>query len=208
VSSIIAKIYGNDDFRRICKSIAKKKHLAEDLHSMFIEELLKAGEEKLSKYEERELNVYCVGVIYNTWNKRTRHKIHCDGRTSDLFEYSSTLDILPHYSYGELPSPEDDINEDKEEDATTPLDHFVKPDGINYEYTNEIEAIKSEIAKNWDNPNMTKMYQARVFYSSYFDCKSPSEFSKKSKIAYHSIWHAIKEFKEHLRKSCFITQSH
>jgi hypothetical protein len=185
--SIIARIYGDKSYRKLCKDIAKQKHLGEELHSMFTEELLKMGEEKLGQYTEEEIKVYCVGIIYNIWHKRTRIKLQERSKTHDLFQYTSTLDVQIQY-------------DTERTEQADPLEYFIKPEGIEYNYIEKVDAVKAQIQKDWDNPDVSKMYPARVFWYSYFDCKNPTEFSRKSKIPYVSIWGAINKFRNKLKK--------
>lgn len=186
--SIVERIYRDGKYKDLCEGLAKQKVLGEELHSMFIEELLNLGEEKLSQFAENELKVYCVGIIYNTWHKRTRVKNHRDGRTNDLFQYTSTLDIQAHY------------DTDRTEEAKDPIEYFIKPEGVEYDYVERVDKVKEIIQKDWDNPDVSKMYPARVFWYSYFDCKNPTEFSRRSQIPYVSIWGAIKKFRNKLKK--------
>ena len=167
-------IFREGSYKDLCKKLAGD--LADDLHSEFIEAILKGGEGLDSAQREGYLNVYCVGIIHNIWGKRGRHRQQGNSETSPLFVYSSTLDL------------------------TAPIDYYIKSEDYNYDYdykyTKASEILESE--KNHEDP--LRMYQASVFYYSNYKYKSMSEFSKESGISYKNIVLSCKEFKNRLKK--------
>lgn len=173
---IVEKIYKREDYKSLCKSLARKPHLAEELHSTFILELLEIKDDRLIKAEqEGYLDTYCVGIIHHVWNKRNRVKTYIVGHTSPLFEYSSTLE--------------------------TTKDYFHQPDEpYEFEYDYVKKEVEEIIQKDWDNPNKSKMYSARVFYYSHLKYNGPGEFSEKSGIPYMAVWQTCRRYKKVLRK--------
>ena len=181
----VEHIFKTEKFKGLCIQKAKHKYLADDLHSEFIEALLNSEEAFNKAYKEGYIDVYCVGIIHNIWGKKDRVKIHYDGKTSPLFNYSSTLEI-----------PESEDNE-------VYLEYFKEPTQepcISYDYKYIEKTATNILEREVNHPNNDRMYKARVFYYSTYVYKSPSEFSKRSGIPYMNVYMTWKRFKEQFKK--------
>ena len=84
---IIESLSKDNRFKSICKKIAKKPHLADDLYQEFFLSLLEIKDERLIEAKKGGyLEVLCVGIISNIWGKRYRVKTYVNGSTSTLYE--------------------------------------------------------------------------------------------------------------------------
>lgn len=185
VSEYVEHIFRTKKFKGLCVQKARHQYLADDLYSEFIEALLKSEEGFNKAYEGGYIDVYCVGIIHNIWGKKDRVKVHCDGQTSPLFNYTSTFD-----------------NEDKVEheyQKTCAKEEFSQID-VNYDYKYIEEKATKFLKKEVDHPDNDRMYKARVYYYSTYVYKSPSEFSKRSGIPYMNVYMTWKRFKENFKK--------
>lgn len=192
MNELVIKIYNDGRYKSVCKDIAKRKELAEELHSTFILSVLEMKPEQKTFLQtlsdSGNLEVYCIGIINRIWNNRNRVKSYEKGSTSPLFDYSSTLDIKVNYG--------------DSEDSLSPEEFFSKPTedyNINIDYiSNEAREL---IERECDSPNMARMYKARVFKYSYIENANPDQFSKKVKIPRASIRATCYQFRDFLKQN-------
>lgn len=175
---IVENIYKSGNYKALCRTIAKRQDLSEELYSEFISSLLEMDPEKLSRLsKEPFFDVFCVGVINNIWNKRNRVKIYKVGSTSPLFMFSSTYEL----------KGDNDLNLIK----STPK--------YNYKIDYVSSDVKKILFKDWNHEDIEKLFQSRVFYYSYVVHGNPLKFSKKTGIPVHVIRRAIKNVKETIK---------
>ena len=195
MKDLIIEIYKDDRYKALCKKIAKRSELAEELHSTFILNLLESKHDNLLKAKnEGYFEVYLIGIINRIWNSRSRVKSYETGKTSPLFEYSSTFDISHRYNSS------DAADGDKEcFNRIDPQEFFSKPDepyDISIDYVSE--KAKEIIEKECDHNDINRMYKARVFKYSYIVHKNPDQFAKKIDIPRASIRYTCKQFQKFL----------
>lgn len=164
-------IFREGTYKDLCKKLAGS--LGEDLHSEFIEALLKGGEGLESAKRDGYLKVYCVGIIHNIWGKKDRHKQNENGSTSPLYVYANS--------------------------NVTEFDNYIE--STEYDFTYDYKYTKAEkiIEKEREHADPLRMYKARVFYYSYIKYKNASEFSRKSGIPYKNVVLTCREFKRFLK---------
>jgi hypothetical protein len=163
----------NVKYKAICRTIAKREHLADDLYQEFILRLLEQSDSKVNEaHEQGYLEWYCISIINSIWNQRNRIKTYTVGKTSPLFEYSNVIDT--EFSFTQ-PTPTYDVD---------------------FDYTQEraLDIIKSE----YDSPNNELMYTARVFFHSNYTFKNTRKFAEKSTIGYRSLIKTCTKYKKML----------
>ena len=172
---IINEIYSFGKYKSICKGLAKNPLLSEELHSEFIKEICEPiNELKLIKAKTGGyLVIYCVGIINNIWNNRHRVKCYQNGTTSPLFEFSN----------GEI-SDSDFLTE--------------SPD-YNYVLDTQYKEALKIIDKERKNPDMSKWYEANVFYQSTLVCKNQRQLALKTGITEMAISNAYRSFAKKLK---------
>jgi hypothetical protein len=197
VSNQLAElIFREGNYKELCKTLAGS--LADDLHSEFIEALLKGGEGLESAQRDGYLKVYCVGIIHNIWGKKDRHKQNENGQTSPLFVYANTSVLNNGYVYGFKNEPHIDSIDSTIFDKPIVSKYWKTEE---YDFTYDYKYTKAEkiIEKEKDHPDPLRMYKARVFYYSYIKYKNASEFSRKSGIPYKNVVLTCREFKRFLK---------
>lgn len=188
---IATQIYSDNRYKSVCRGLAKKPHLAKDLHSEFILAVLEIKDNRLIDAKEGGyLEVFCIGIINSIWKNRNRVKSYVVGTTSPLFEFTSTLETTEDY----FDAPEPNYN--------YKLDSFSK----------EVSKIISEDINSSDQDTM---YNARVFYYSYnkqlpdvkednvklkIEIDNPKQYAELSKIPYPTVIKSCNLVKEKLRK--------
>lgn len=174
---IAEKIFKDGNYKALCRSIAKKAHIAEELHSEFIMLLLETKDNRLIEASEGGyLDVYCVGMIRHLWARRRRAKSYVIGTTSPLFEYSSTYDA------------ERGIDKNM----------FTSDYNVSYDYVSK--EVMNRIREDMDSDKKDVMYKSRVFYYSHFKYKNPMRFAKKSGIPYRAVIDTYNAYKKKLNE--------
>lgn len=139
---------------------------------MFVN-LCEITDDRLIKAKQGDyLEVFCVGIIYNIWGRRTAIKRYETGSTSDMVMLCDMFlheDKMPHVST----DPVFDIE--------------------------EIEQL-IEDARNSKDPSTR--FRAGVFYHSRQTFKNPYQFSQHSKIPYDVVHKAYNRFKEEIKSKC------
>lgn len=163
-------------YKSICKGLAKKDHLTDELLSEFYLAICEMSEDDLIKAQDGGyLEVYCVGIINNIWNVGNRLKIkkNVNGKTSPFFDYANYSVESPVFV------------------STQTYD--IKTD---YLYLKAVEKIKEDNL----SPEREKMYKSRVFHYSVNEFKNPRQFAKHSKIPYGAVFKTYKQYKEYLKE--------
>lgn len=192
---IIESLSKDNRFKSICKKIAKKPHLADDLYQEFFLSLLEIKDERLIEAKKGGyLEVLCVGIISNIWGKRYRVKTYVNGSTSTLYEmceFHKTITIEER-----LPSSnsENRISEVFEEHLPESTEE--------YDFNRDLNEILLHhvIDKYKESRNETERFEARVFYHSTFKYKNPKQFSRASEIPYLVCLRAYKRFKTKVKE--------
>lgn len=187
---IIERLSTDGRFKSICKRIAKKKHLAEDLYQEFFLALCEIKDDRLIEaYEGNYLEVLCVGIINNIWGKRERVKSYENGKTSPLYELTSRITSLSHdmwqgEDYTDTPFARwiQGVIVDKSEPYDQSKDKF-------------LQEVKDLVNKSMNSEDENERFVSRVFHYSSFKFKNVKAFSKESKIPYGVCRRAYKEFK-------------
>lgn len=177
INEYVEAIFREGRFKNLCKKIAKDPEKAEELHSEFIFKLLNEGDEILETAQN--IDNYCVAIIYNIWKDKDKIKI-TTGKTSPLFQYSSTLDVDVSYNF----EGENDFE-------------YFEPynEEIDYKY----ELVNKIIEREKESPNIKRMYQATIYQEAHKEHRGIKKFSENIKIPYFSVRKTIKEFKEILK---------
>ena len=189
---IIESLSKDNRFKSICKKIAKKPHLADDLYQEFFLSLLEIKDERLIEAKKGGyLEVLCVGIISNIWGKRYRVKTYVNGSTSTLYEM---CDFHKHISVQEQHSGGDNISEVTEEHLPESTEE--------YDFDRDLNEILLHhiIDKYKESRNETERFEARVFYHSTFKYKNPKQFSRASEIPYLVCLRAYKRFKTKVKE--------
>jgi DNA-directed RNA polymerase specialized sigma24 family protein len=171
--NIIDLIVKDKRYLSVCKGVAKKPHLTDDLYQEFILALLEINDNRLVEANNGKfLEVFCVGVINNIWINKDRVKSYESGKTSPFFEYCNTIEL----------------------DESLHFESNVTEYNYTYEY------VKKVVDKEVDSSNKDTMYKARVFNYSYFEYKNPKKFSEHSKIPYQAVIKTCQQYKEKLKQ--------
>lgn len=201
-SEIINDLTKDGRFKSICKSIAKKPYLADDLYQEFFLALCEIKDDRLVVAKtEGYLEVLCVGIINNIWGKRYRVKKREIGDTHPLHELcNSHIPVLfgrPKYDMydetycGELPKGA--ILEER---------LMVEEHKIDFDE----EKAKELIQQSMDSDDQNERFNSRVFYYSRFKYKSPLQFHKHSGIPARVCYYAYNNYKEQLiKKLCLFS---
>lgn len=164
-------------YKSICKGLAKRPHMVDELYSEFLLAVCELDISVLENAkEEGYLEVYCVGMINNIWNKGTNQitiKKNANGKTSPFFEYSKFAVENPIFT------------------STPTYDH-----SIDYKFKKAKEIIKNDII----SPDRETMYKSRIFYYSVDVYDNPRQLSKKTGITYRAILSSFKDYKEKLKR--------
>jgi len=175
VNQLAEKIFNEGKYKALCIKLAGS--LGEDLHSEFIEAILKGGEGLDKAYREQYIDVYCVGTIHNIWGKRDRHKQNENGQTSSLFMYASGL----------------------KEQETNPIEYFTTSTEYDFSYDYKYTKAEKIIESEKDHPDISRRHNARIYYYSYCKYKNAKEFSRESGLPYRHVVLKCKEFKEFIK---------
>jgi hypothetical protein len=171
---VIEQIAKDKRYKSICKKIAKRPELVDELYSEFLLAICEMGNDKLSDHKEH-IEVYCVGIINNIWNKghQITHKKNSNGKTSVFFNYCD-------YSIGE-PSYVQDTTYDINIDICYVL-------------------AKRQLEADINSTDKNIMYKSRVYNYSINEYKNPLQFSKDSKIPYGAVMKQFNQYKERLKE--------
>lgn len=157
--------------------------MADELHQEFLLRLCEIGEDKINAANEY-IDWFCLDVIRKIWGKRTRVKCYDTGKTSPLFEFSTSY----------------------ESEAMV----FVTPDyDVNFDY--KAKEAMDVLSKDINSDDKETNYRARVFtYSVGLNIKNGEieekeifkntrQFSLSSKINYPAAWKAFNEYRKRLQ---------
>ena len=191
---IIESLSKDNRFKSICKKIAKKPHLADDLYQEFFLSLLEIKDERLIEAKKGGyLEVLCVGIISNIWGKRYRVKTYVNGSTSTLYE------MCEFHNYIDAETRLEDVSsliagKTNEEHLPESTDE--------YDFDRDLNEILLHhvIDKYKESRNETERFEARVFYHSTFKYKNPKQFSRASEIPYLVCLRAYKRFKTKVKE--------
>lgn len=191
---IIESLSKDNRFKSICKKIAKKPHLADDLYQEFFLSLLEIKDERLIEAKKGGyLEVLCVGIISNIWGKRYRVKTYVNGSTSTLYE------MCEFHNYIDAETRLEDVSsliagKTNEEHLPESTDE--------YDFDRDLNEILLHhvIDKYKESRNETERFEARVFYYSKFKYKNPKQFSRASEIPYLVCLRAYKRFKTKVKE--------
>lgn len=177
----------------ICKQVAKRPHLADDLYQEFFLTLLEIKDDRLIKAnEEGYLEVLCVGVINNIWGKRDRVKTYVNGKTSPLHEAMDMAVRIERQRHDD--QVESMINVIYEEHLSAESDE--------YDFNKDIDVIKAHHAIDTykESSNVSDRFRARVFYYVETKYKNVRRFSAASGIPYRVCLTAYHAFKEKIKQ--------
>lgn len=191
---IIESLSKDNRFKSICKKIAKKPHLADDLYQEFFLSLLEIKDERLIEAKKGGyLEVLCVGIISNIWGKRYRVKTYVNGSTSTLYE------MCEFHNYIDAETRLEDVSsliagKTNEEHLPESTDE--------YDFDRDLNEILLHhvIDKYKESRNETERFEARVFYYSKFKYKNPKQFAIASEIPYLVCLRAYKRFKTKVKE--------
>ncbi len=187
--SLIDQIARDGRYLSICKKLAKREHLADDLLQEFRLAICEMGNEKLEKHREH-IEIFCVGIINNIWNKYSNQltiKKNVNGATSPLFEFSKyavenpvfvstgTYDVKVDYIYKWA---KDQIERDIVSKDTTTM---AKSRTFAYSLGYKI------------NPNNGKIEEGGKF-------KNARDFSIQLKGEYHTVYKQYKSYQKRLKE--------
>lgn len=186
IDTIVAEIFNKKSFYPLCLKLAQSKHLADDLHSEFIEVLLKQPDDVIKAQNEKYLSFYCTGIIYNIFNRRDKIK-RTVGETSPLHLYANS--------------------------NITEVDKFDYQPDICFEFEYKLDKVKKVIEREFNHHDKNRMYKARTFYYSQpipFIKKPNGEFyhvhgnmvdyAKDADIPYNSVKQTCTRFKKFIEK--------
>jgi hypothetical protein len=192
---IIERLSKDGRFKTICRKLARKDYLADDLYQEFFLALCEVKDNRLVEaYENKYLEVLCVGIINNIWGKRNRVKTYSNGKTSPLYELTGAMwsfDFDPVEAKtgvesgkheGNFKNHHEKMLEDKSVSYDTSKDEF-------------LQEVRSLVGKSMNSDNENERFISRVFHYSAFKFKDIKEFSRQSKIPYGVCRRAYKEFK-------------
>lgn len=192
-SEVVEIIYNDNSFRGLCKNIAKREMIAQELHSEFILELLETKDNRLvDAYNDGSIKFLCVYIIKAIWSKRGKVKTTNGGKTNPLHEVCN---------YGLSIEDHNDIEAEPEEIEVSRTVFQQNKHKVT------VEKIKEIIENERQSENSSDRFKASVYYHSTFTFKNPKQFHYHSKIPYQGvIIPNHKAFKEKLRKilSCNI----
>lgn len=189
-NDIIESLSKDNRFKSICKKIAKKPHLADDLYQEFFLSLLEIKDDRLIEAKEGGyLEVLCVGIISNIWGKRYRVKTYKTGNTSTMYEMCNFYKVIRNTDHDSClfdEVKEDHLPESQEE----------------YDFERDLKEILLHhiIDKYKESRNETERFEARVFYYSKFKYKNPKQFAIASDIPYLVCLRAYKRFKNKVKE--------
>ena len=191
---IIESLSKDNRFKSICKKIAKKPHLADDLYQEFFLSLLEIKDERLIEAKKGGyLEVLCVGIISNIWGKRYRVKTYVNGSTSTLYE------MCEFHNYIDAETRLEDVSSLI---AGKTNEEHLPESTEEYDFNRDLNEILLHhiIDKYKESRNETERFEARVFYHSTFKYKNPKQFSRASEIPYLVCLRAYKRFKTKVKE--------
>lgn len=183
--NIIESLSKDDRFKSICKQIAKKPHLADELYQEFFLSLCEIKDNRLLDARSGGyLEIFCIGIINNIWKNRGRVKVYKNGNTSPLYELHGITIVPGDVEVAGCLSEETILIEDED-----------------YDYTRDINEIKLQklIEKYKESEDVMDRFYSRVFYYSKFKYKNVRQFSVKSKIPYGVCLRAYESFKDKIK---------
>lgn len=195
--AIIESLTKDGRFKSVCKSIAKKPYLADDLYQEFFLALCEIKDNRLVEAKEGGyLEVLCVGVINNIWGKRYRVKMRDVGQTHPLHEHCNSMKSIqsegPDHNMSRVKNIRDVIPEHHMADVSEPYEE------------NDPEEVKKALEKSMNSADPSERFRARVFYYSIFKYKNPRQFAINSGIPYNICLEANNIYKEKLRQKVCI----
>ena len=174
--SITEQIARDGRYKSICKTLAKRPHLTDELYSEFLLAICEMQTNDLeSARDGGYLEVYCVGIINNIWNVGNRLKIkkNVNGKTSPFFDYSDYSVESPIY----INTPSYDAK-------------------IDYLYEKAVDKIATDnLSLNRDT-----MYKSRVFNYSVNEFKNTKQFAESSGIPYGAASKSFRQYREMIKK--------
>lgn len=186
-NQLAEQIFRGGKYKALCLKLTNgNKEKAEELHSEFIHSILET-KDPIDQRDNMFVDVFCVGIIHNIWNKRSRHKLYENGKTSPLFQYSSTYEIPVQYT------DEGECRVFEEIFSKPQCDYDVS---IDYTY----QKVERFIEKEIEHPDPNRMYKARIFKYAVCESQNVAEFARSSKINYFAIRKAINQFKTSVQK--------
>lgn len=188
--TIIEQLSKDARFRSICKQIAKKPHLAEDLYQEFFLSLCEIKDQRLEDASSGGyLEVFCVGVIHNIWKNRGRVKKNKNGNTSPLHELSGIM-IVPG------------CVDDSDNRGGYILDDHIPNNQEEYDHLRDIneQRLHQLIERYKESEDLMDRFYSRVFYYSKFKYKNVRQFSVNSKIPYGVCLRAYESFKGKIKE--------
>lgn len=196
-SEIIEKLSRDGRFKSICKKIAKKPDMADELYQEFFLAICETADSRLVEADTGGfLEVLCVGIINNIWGKRHRVKTYEKGSTHPLHEicnYTACIvrednlderDGRKHYRVFEqhLPGGEE-----------FDLDKAMKHERAR-------DFVRELIEVNKESDDQSQRFRARVCEYSNLVYKNPRQFSRISGIPYRVCREANNQFKQYIIK--------
>ena len=188
--NIIEQIARDGRYYSICKGLAKRHHLADDLLQEFHLAICEIGNDELTIIRDKGyLEVYCVGIINNIWNKynsKITIKKNANGSTSPFFEYSKYAVENPVYvSTGSY-----DIKIDYEYKKAKDIieqDTVSKDKDIMYKARTFAYALSYKV-----DVNNGKIEEGGVF-------KNARDLALKMGGEYHTVYQAVKNYQKRLK---------
>jgi hypothetical protein len=189
--NIIEQIARDGRYKSICIGLAKRPHLADDLLQEFHLAICEIGENELNDVRDKGfLEVYCVGIINNIWNKynsKITIKKNANGKTSPFFEYSKFAVENPVYvSSGSYDYKVDYIYKKAKE--IIEQDTVSKDKDLMYKSRTFAYALNYKI--NVDNG---KIQDGGMF-------KNARDLAIKMGGEYHTVYKAVKNYQKRLKE--------
>lgn len=196
-SDIIDGLSKDGRFKSICKKIAKRPFLADELYQEFFLALCEIKDRRLIEAQAGGyLEVFCVGIINNIWTRRDRVKSYRTGNTHPLHmitEYCLTISNKENAD-GENTEKNGEIFE-----SHLPGEEFDLDGELQNQFAQSRVRELIEEAKESIDPS--QRFRARVFDYSTFKYKDPRKFSRISGIPYYVCRRATADFKKYLEKN-------
>lgn len=170
--------------------------MVDELYQEFFLALCEIKDKRLIKANnEGYLDVLCVGIIHNIWNKRNRVKTYENGSTSRLHEMSNGMKGISTVCFGKSDSYDgpfssiDEVNECFIADVSEMYD-----EKIDHQHNLIQNTVDRDKANGGDEG-----YKARVFWYSHTLFKNPKQFSKHTHISYRATLLAYHGYREKLQ---------
>ncbi len=150
----------------------------------------------IEAYDNKYLEVLCVGVINNIWGKRNRVKTYKNGKTSPLYELAEFHRVIVNEPSWDL------FDTDRRPNESVIRAEHLPDEGKDYDFNRDIDEtlLLHIIERHKESRVQDERFISRVFYHSRFTYKNVRTFAKESGLPYGVCCSAFNRFKKIIKE--------